>query len=584
MIAPKKAAAAAFFFGGGRYNIRMPELRHWFVVVLAVACLLTLRVASAAGVADDLEAMRSIAQAGAPRLVLRRINALQPTDTAAPRWAEWERLRVQLLADTGGNEELLQRAAAWPAGLPTEMSIALHTAAAQAALALGRNVEARNHAGRALWVPGAESAQIRELRRLVIRSYVRDGRDAGADDAYRSMLRFQQDYRPLDGATATAFVHDLLDIGQAKEAVTWLGLLEERGTAKLRLRLHTGLIAPREVVTQARTGLARSEDPQWWRILLEAADRAPDAALRLEALEQLLNEKDGTAADARKLWDAYVDYARAAANSHQLLAGDDLNWLEFATRQRVEKPVIARAYFAYLFRHARAAPERQRAQTQLAESFAAAKLARTALRVFAVWPADMAELAASTRYVLGMLAETAAEPGRAWLCWQGLPAPDGMVGVWDLRLAALALRAGHTSAAADLARQLAGGRSAIASAQRPEWMALAQQYADYGLTEGAQVLFERVLPQVDAAQARFVLSALAHLHEVNQPLLAADYYLRAAVRASGPDAAAAEARLQAGFSLARAGLHEDARVQFEWLLKNARDPAQIAAARRALGF
>jgi hypothetical protein len=50
------------------------------------------------------------------------------------------------------------------------------------------------------------------------------------------------------------------------------------------------------------------------------------------------------------------------------------------------------------------------------------------------------------------------------------------------------------------------------------------------------------------------------------------------------DAAATEARLKAGFSLARAGLRDDAKAQFEWLLKNAKDPAQIAIARRELGF
>jgi hypothetical protein len=48
--------------------------------------------------------------------------------------------------------------------------------------------------------------------------------------------------------------------------------------------------------------------------------------------------------------------------------------------------------------------------------------------------------------------------------------------------------------------------------------------------------------------------------------------------------AAAEARLRAGLNLARGGLRDDARAQFEWLLKNARDPAQIAVARRELGF
>jgi hypothetical protein len=42
--------------------------------------------------------------------------------------------------------------------------------------------------------------------------------------------------------------------------------------------------------------------------------------------------------------------------------------------------------------------------------------------------------------------------------------------------------------------------------------------------------------------------------------------------------------MKAGFSLVRAGLHKDAKAQFEWLLKNANDPAQITVARRELGF
>ena len=88
----------------------------------------------------------------------------------------------------------------------------------------------------------------------MIRSLVDDGQ---TDEAYRSMLRFQQDYRPLDAATATQFVDGLLDLKRVKEAVIWLGLLDERGATKLRLRLHTGLLSPADVATQARAGIAR---------------------------------------------------------------------------------------------------------------------------------------------------------------------------------------------------------------------------------------------------------------------------------------------------------------------------------------
>ena len=86
------------------------------------------------------------------------------------------------------------------------------------------------------------------------------------------------------------------------------------------------------------------------------------------------------------------------------------------------------------------------------------------------------------------------------------------------------------------------------------------------------------------AQGRLLLAATARaLDSGGQPLLAAEYHLRLALSAPDADAAAA-ARLRAAFNLARGGLRDDARVQFEWLLKNARDPLQIAVARRELGF
>lgn len=565
-------------------------LHRLTAVAIVLACLSCLNIAHAADAPDGLAATRGLAQAGATRLALQRIDALQPAASApSPKgtsfgasWAEWERLRLQLLAAAGLHEQLLQRAAALPPGMQPPVVAELHAAAAQSALALGRGVAARDLAGRALWAPGIDAARLRELRLLVIRSLVRDRQ---ADEAYRSMLRFQQDYRPLDPPTATVFVDDLLDLGLVKEAVNWLGLLDERGSTKLRLRLRTGLVAPPEAIAQARAAIGRSEDPAWWRVLLEAAERQSAGALRIEALEHLLELPNAPAADARGLWDAYVSYARSAANAHHLLAGDEVNWLEFAQRQRAAEPAVARAYFAYLARESRAETLRRSGQSQLAASFATARLPHAALRLFEAWPGDPAALTADTRYALGGLAENLADHERALQYRQGLPAPEGMpAAVWDLRQAALALRTGRVDAANGIARRLAAGSMAIPPAQVPEWIVVAGQFADHGHQDGAQALFERVLPHADAAQARAVLAGIARGYEArNQPLLAADYYLRAAIRAPGAEAAA-EARLLAGLSLVRAGLREDARAQFEWLLKNARDPAQIAAARRELGF
>lgn len=596
----KKAAAAAFFFlrqlprrrsvPGRRYNIRMLPQR---LNAPLIACLLVtvVMVAPAAHAADEIAATRSLAEAGAVQLALQRVDMLQPVAGIAPplksvspsaSWTDWERLRLQLLASRGANDLLLQRVAAMPAGVDAVLAAEFHAAAARSALILGRGAAARDQAARALWTAGMDAASLRELRLLVIRSMVSDGQ---ADDAYRSMLRFQQDYRPLDTATATQFVDGLLDLKLVKEAVSWLGLLDERGPAKLRLRLHTGLLSPADTVTQARAGVARSEDPAWWRVLLDAAEKQPAPLLKIEALEQLLDRGDAPAAQSSRLWEVYLAYARSAANAHQLLAGDESSWLEFAVKRKEAEPVVARAYLAYLAREGRGESLRRTAQAQLASALMAARLPRLALQLFDAWPGDPAGLSADTRYQLGGAAEALQQHARALQYRQGLPAPEGTAAaVWDLRMAGLALRAGRGDVVTAITRQLSAANVPIPSAQLPEWITLVSQLADHGLSAETQLLAGRIAPHADAAQGRLLLAATARaLESGSQPLLAAEYHLRLASSASQPDAVA-ESRLRAGFNLARGGLRDDARVQFDWVLKNARDPAQIAVARRELGF
>ncbi len=590
----------------------MSVLRSHFVAGFFPAVLL-MAAAGHIDAADDLQNIRSLAQAGATELALQRMEALQPaapspegassgapskgTSFGAP-WGEWEHLRLQLLMRANRHEALLQRVRTLPPNLSSDLRAELHVLAAQAALVLGRGAVARDYAGRVLWAPGASAARVRELRLLVIHSFVLE---ASADEAYGSMLRYQQDYRPLDTATATGFVHGLLDLGMVKEAVNWLALLEERGAAKLRLRLHTELVTPQDAATLARAALSRGGDPRseylfWWRILFEAADRQKSGLLRIEALERLLNERGQSqmqlqtqtqmrAISAAALWEAYFALVRDSVNSHHLLAGDDAGWLDFALRRRDAEPVLARAYFAYLSRHARLPQVQASAQTQLASGFATGKLPRTGLRVFADMPSGQ-EPNGQTRRTLGELAEATGEPELVFRYWQGLAAPEGMsTEIWRLRLSAWALRAGNVSAATDLARQLADDKSTIDRMQVAEWLETARQFADHGVHDGARALYERVLSHATAAQQRGALSGIARAHEaLAQPLPAADFYLRSASLAAEPDAAAVEARFRAGVMLARAGLRGDARTQFEWLLRNARDPDRIAAARRELGF
>jgi hypothetical protein len=94
-----------------------------------------------------------------------------------------------------------------------------------------------------------------------------------------------------------------------------------------------------------------------------------------------------------------------------------------------------------------------------------------------------------------------------------------------------------------------------------------------------------MVPLSNDGVAREALFGLGRAHELaGDPVPAAAHYLRSAllIQAAAPDALAFQARLLAALNLMRAGLRNDARAQFEWLLKNSKDPALTEAARRGL--
>jgi hypothetical protein len=113
---------------------------------------------------------------------------------------------------------------------------------------------------------------------------------------------------------------------------------------------------------------------------------------------------------------------------------------------------------------------------------------------------------------------------------------------------------------------------------------LAQEMIAAGRMSAAEEILRGLLQAADARQQREILYALGRVAEqVARHQAAADYFLRSALLADGkPDALALQARLAAGLSLVRAGFREDARAQFQWLLKHATDPAQLAIAKREL--
>src|SRR6185436_6583902 len=167
------------------------------------------------------------------------------------------------------------------------------------------------HAARLLWQANPTGEEAKAARLAVIESYVAERR---GDDAFRSMLRFQQDYQPLERAVADRFAESMLDLNLDREALNWLSATDEVSAARLRLQLRSATMAPEAVVTQARAAFARNGEPSYWRAIHEAAVRNRNGSLQIEALERVLQlaepRNDAALSDAaQRLWQAYIAIA-----------------------------------------------------------------------------------------------------------------------------------------------------------------------------------------------------------------------------------------------------------------------------------
>jgi hypothetical protein len=552
-------------------------------LVLAVAFS-----AQAAG-PEDPTSVRAMVNAGALELALARVDALQPRDASAPRWADWEGVRCDVLARLNRHAALVARLDALPRDAAAASLGSCFVAGAQASLVLKDPAAARAYAARVLWQRSPTPAEARAVRLAVIESYVAERR---GDDAFRSMLRFQQDYQPLERATADRFAEALLDLGLDRDALNWLARTDQVSPVLLRLQLRGATLAPEAVITQARAALARNPDAGYWRAILEAALRNGNGPLQIEALERLLQHADGRNAAAvsdaaQRLSQTYLATAGDIGNHEQLLMGDDGAWADYAARRLGSNAFLSRAFYGYLAQRAQNLDIRRNAQLQLAFSLSSAGLDQTALRIMQSMGFEPDALDAQTRYLLGNLAAKRGDAPLALKLWKGVPTPAGVNAIeWELTLARTALQTGDAALSAETMKQLLAGRTSISPELASSALELAQEMLDMRTLDAAQTVYEQVAPLASDSRAREALFGLGRVHELKaEAPAAAAAYLRSAllVQAAAPDALAFQARLLAALNLMRAGLKEDARAQFEWLAKNSKDPALTEAAKRGLG-
>ena len=549
---------------------------------LMAAFFLVLGANAHGAVPETPETVRRLLDAGAAELALTRTVAAQPGSPDGARWADWEAVRCEALARLGRGDALLERVNRLQGASTSAALKRCYIEAAAAAITAQQPKAAREYAARALWQWSPSADEVRTLRLAVIRSYVLEQR---RDEAFRSMLRYQQDYQPLDRAIARRFADALIDLGLAREAVNWAG--EEGSPPRLRLQMRGGLLTAENAFRRARAALQRTSDRTYAQVMIDAAARQQNSAWEAEALEQLLQLTPEDASDtARRLWQSYQTTAGEIGNRERLLVGDDGAWADYAARRLGSEPILSRAFYGYLAQRAQNRDIRGNAQLQLAASLRASGLDLAAVRLFMNSGAPIETLDAQTRYVLGATALARGEAALAARLWSNIGAPAQVnAQEWELMRARAALRASDADASIAAVQRSLAERPTLSADAIQQALELGQDLLERGKPASAQTIYELLLARATDTRMREVLLGLARAHELQgDAVSAADAYLRAALASDGrqADAVALQARMQAAANLVRAGYRADARALLEWITRNTKDTALLEAARREL--
>lgn len=313
--------------------------------------------------ADSLSVAQQLYQAGSPQLAYARVLRDQPEKSEVAGWHEWESLRLSLLSETQRAAEIVERVKRYPANLPRDFQQKYLGHAAWAHLELQQGTAARALLARLIWQFELNPSDHQWARRLVIRSYLVEHK---ADEAYRAMLRYQQDFQPLPKEVAAEFAQGLMREARATEAMTWLAALDPANPGTLALQMKAGLLAPEAAIAQARAALQKQPTAVAYAALIaDGAEMLKDDRLQISALEQRLSLPDATEQSTTLLWRAYLREAQNLGNRAQLLQGDDASWLELALRAESNDALGARALFAYVVQQGASTGVRETALSRL---------------------------------------------------------------------------------------------------------------------------------------------------------------------------------------------------------------------------
>ena len=347
-------------------------------VLLVIA--IGLATMSPAAADERLDLLKNISAAGAPELTIKMLDQAQPkVDQDLYEWILWEQERLAILAQWKQWDQLLIRIEGLPGDIPNQFKQQVATYQAGAFLARGQSLSARQLLREQLWQPAASEASDYETwRRLIIESYIEDGR---IEDARVAMLRFDQDFDSTDLAWLLLRARVLIESGRYEQAILIL-----HGQEAWQARLTSVLASFRmkqidkaELWAQVKKrnqdeAMGAEERASLWALgYFAAMQMAPvDRVVALEALfrSEVQSSLKLFHLPVDLLWQAYLEYAELVGNRSELLLGVDDKWLEMATGTSKATPVKSRSLFAMLMLKSADVEVANRAATGYMETFA----------------------------------------------------------------------------------------------------------------------------------------------------------------------------------------------------------------------
>ena len=583
-----------------------------------------------------LDTVSGMAAAGAPRLALQLMDKYQPDFAQDPvGWMSWERERIFIHQASLQWQEVIDRTDKMPAGVGPDFRAWEEMQAADAWLHLGDGPKARALLQPILWKsdPPPEGAELADLRRLLIRSYIADQH---LDDAQTAVIRYRQDYPKDAGDWPILEARLYLKLGQPDEALDVLQTVggPEANLLALLASLRAGEIKPGDALGQAvkigtDSKIATNLRVHAWVVAAEAADDLRNPVARISALQNglgletgLLDQDDVFTLTPDMLWDAYLAYGEDLGNQLRLVVGDDQAWFVAASNQYDTAPIGAAALFSVVAYDAQGRAsaaggmepgaakgsdsdqQQDVAHWQFAALIQKQKMGDVLLRWLYLDSSrfkSVAAIPADVRYLLVDDVLEIPDIPLASQLMQGLDAPPAgtAASAWQLKRAHVFILGGDPDAgiaalhalftpepapAATTAPTVATGTAAVPAAPAPidadEVLQVLFDLQTLHRDKDAIPFFEILLEMhLEPEQRRQMLYWTADSYKaLGDYPKAAELYMRSAMLLDpfAMDQWAQTARYQAAQMLAKAGYIDDARNLYKGLLNATRDPSQQA--------